>query len=172
MPFHCILPLQLILNSDYSAVGCRYEEFVAALTDWNELENTQVWQDAAKEAFHELDRNSKGTLDLKELADFLGEDERSLTVLEALHEVDVAQNGQISIDDFMTFVSPSEGDHLCEYDGRLEKTSSMASELLGKQASGQTGAMTPSKLLQHASQDLAGMLQKQGSQGMQLISNE
>ena len=50
---------------------CRYDNWVAAMVDWRELEHSQEWHNWVQKAFEAFDVDGSGSIGIKDLQDML-----------------------------------------------------------------------------------------------------
>eukprot|EP00210_Caulerpa_lentillifera_P002691 g2571.t1 len=126
---------QLLTKIDVDNSGLiDFDEFMATLTDWSEIENNQSeWVVYLDRVFSKIDKDGNGFISLDELIDYIPpEGENSVDEIETqarrmLREADTNQDGQISKQEFydlmMSTVVP---DALEQYDARLHTKSNVS----------------------------------------------
>ncbi|DBA71563.1 hypothetical protein WJX79_004862 [Trebouxia sp. C0005] len=100
----------------------QYDNWVAAMVDWREVEHSQEWHDWVQKAFEAFDVDGSGSIGIKDLQDMLCQGEICAvpdTVEAAIREADVLdQDGNISLEEFEALMHSADTDALDLFDTR------------------------------------------------------
>lgn len=100
----------------------QYDNWVAAMVDWREVEHSQEWHDWVQKAFEAFDVDGSGSIGIKDLQDMLCQGEICAvpdTVEAAIREADVLdQDGNISLEEFEALMHSADTDVLDLFDTR------------------------------------------------------
>lgn len=100
----------------------QYDNWVAAMIDWREVEHSQKWHDWVQKAFEAFDVDGSGSIGIKDLQNMLCQGEICVVpdaVEAAIREADVLdQDGNISLEEFEALMHSADTDVLDLFDTR------------------------------------------------------
>jgi calcium-dependent protein kinase len=103
----------------------RYDNWVAALVDWQRVQQTEEWHNWILQAFSTLDRDGSGAIEFSELQQMLCEEECEVsdTVDSALREAHNHTDSRqgITLEEFERLLLSDRDNTLELYDTRLAK---------------------------------------------------
>jgi calcium-dependent protein kinase len=123
---------QLLGSLDTSGDGLiDVNEFIAALLDWEKIEQTSEYPKWVERAFNILDKDNSGQIDAEEVAQLIFEESsesndsvRAAIVKACIREADIDGNGKIDMDEFASLLQADPTDDLDQYDSREISVSS------------------------------------------------
>lgn len=123
---------QLLGSLDTSGDGLiDVNEFIAALLDWEKIEQTSEYPKWVERAFNILDKDNSGQIDAEEVAQLIFEESsesndsvRAAIVKACIREADIDGNGKIDMDEFASLLQADPTDDLDQYDSREISASS------------------------------------------------
>lgn len=117
---------QLVQQFDLNQDGqVDYNEWLTALVDWKDVQNSEEWSQWVMKVFKAFDHNGSGRITAEELEDMLcgGMECVPDTVGAAMREADMNEDGGISFDEFAKLLHMSKMDKLELFDSRRHRTS-------------------------------------------------
>eukprot|EP00192_Tetraselmis_astigmatica_P024585 CAMPEP_0117687858 /NCGR_PEP_ID=MMETSP0804-20121206/23414_1 /TAXON_ID=1074897 /ORGANISM="Tetraselmis astigmatica, Strain CCMP880" /LENGTH=545 /DNA_ID=CAMNT_0005500059 /DNA_START=334 /DNA_END=1971 /DNA_ORIENTATION=- len=116
------LASRLDINSDGIIF---FDEFSAALLDWQVFQNQRSWKILVRHAFDQIDLDGDGLITFKDVLEaltnpFAAPEEREIQAKQMLHECDSTGDGRICLEEFEAMVNsdPMTSSSLMCYDGR------------------------------------------------------